>query len=145
MALLSFRATPIPWCLFSPTELLMGRKLRTDIPIAKTLLTPQWSYLPEFRESTRLNRSRTMTSAIEPRTLDPLFPDTPVWITTGNDRTPGQIRSPAATPRSYIVSTPSGELRRTRRHVTPRSPVMTHSRSGIAVRPPDRMMLKGEM
>ena len=32
----------------SPAELLMGRKLRTDIPIAKTLLTPQWSYLPEF-------------------------------------------------------------------------------------------------
>ena len=53
MALLSFRATPIPWCSFSPAELLMGRKLRTDIPIAKTLLTPQWSYLPEFRERDR--------------------------------------------------------------------------------------------
>ena len=31
LALLSFR-TPIPWCSFSPAELLMGRQLRTDIP-----------------------------------------------------------------------------------------------------------------
>ena len=46
MALLSFRATPIPWCSFSPAELLMGRRVS---PTAKTLLTPQWPYLAEFQ------------------------------------------------------------------------------------------------
>ena len=32
MALLSFHSTPIPWCHFSPAELLMGQKLKTDVP-----------------------------------------------------------------------------------------------------------------
>ena len=50
MALLSFRATLIPWCSFSPTELLMGRKIRTDIPTAKSLLTPNLPYLADFQE-----------------------------------------------------------------------------------------------
>ena len=30
MALLSYRATPLPWCNLSPTELLMGRRIRTQ-------------------------------------------------------------------------------------------------------------------
>ena len=45
-------------------------------------------------------------------------PNTPVWITTGRDRTPGQIHYPTTTPRSYMVSTPGGEVRRTRKRVT---------------------------
>ena len=32
MALLSYRSTPLPWCNYSPAELLMGRKVKTDIP-----------------------------------------------------------------------------------------------------------------
>ena len=66
-------------------------------------------------------------------------PNTPVWITTGRDRTPGQIHYPTTTPRSYMVSTPGGEVRRTRKRVTSRSPVMTRSQSGIILRPSDRL------
>ncbi len=40
MALLSYRATPLPWCGLSPAELLMGRRLRTDIPQLKRHFTP---------------------------------------------------------------------------------------------------------
>ena len=144
MALLSFRATPIPWCSFSPAELLMGRRIRTDIPTAKTLLAPQWPYLAEFQEQDRQYKAKQKQNYDQrhrTQTLNPLPPDTPVWITTGRDRTPGQVCSPAATPRSYIVSTPGGEVRRTRQHITPRSPVMTRSRSGITLRPPDRLTL----
>ena len=36
MALLSYRATPLPWCGLSPAELLMGRKIRTDVPQLKS-------------------------------------------------------------------------------------------------------------
>jgi len=50
MALLSFRSTPIPWCHFSPVELLMGRKLKTDVPVPKSVLTPQWPFMDLFRE-----------------------------------------------------------------------------------------------
>ena len=48
LALLSFKATPILWCSFSPAELLMGRQLRTAITTPKNQLIPQWSYLQEF-------------------------------------------------------------------------------------------------
>ena len=32
LALLSYRATPLPRCGLSPVELLMGRVIRTDVP-----------------------------------------------------------------------------------------------------------------
>ena len=31
LTLLSYRATPLPWCRLSPAELLMGRRIRTDV------------------------------------------------------------------------------------------------------------------
>ena len=69
---------------------------------------------------------------------------------------PGQISQPATTPRSYIVETPSGELRRNRSHLRTRSDTqvsgaadtsttmnysrpMTRLRKGTSIRPPDRL------
>jgi len=49
-ALLSYRATPIPWCALSPAELLMGRTIRTDMPQLKDKLIPKWSHLRNFRK-----------------------------------------------------------------------------------------------
>ena len=48
-ALLSYRATPIPWCVLSPVELLMGRTIRTDVPQFKDKLIPKWSHIKNFR------------------------------------------------------------------------------------------------
>jgi len=62
MALLSFRSTPIPWCQFSPAELLMGRR---NVPILKTELIPQWPYLmlsERKTKNTRMLRNRYMTN-----------------------------------------------------------------------------------
>ena len=42
MALLSYRTTPLPWCGLSPAELLMEKKLHTDIPQPTLNLVPQW-------------------------------------------------------------------------------------------------------
>ena len=50
LSLLSYRATPLPWCKLSPAELLMGRVIRNSVPqIAETLL-PKWPYLEKFRK-----------------------------------------------------------------------------------------------
>ena len=50
MSLLSYRTTPLHWCNLIPAELLMGRKLRTNLPQIQELLKPSWPYLETFRE-----------------------------------------------------------------------------------------------
>ena len=51
MALLSYRATPLPWCNLSPAELLMGRHIQTPLPQIGEQLIPKWPYLSEFRKA----------------------------------------------------------------------------------------------
>ena len=51
LALLAYRATPLPWCGRSPAELLMGRKIRTTLPMATSTLVPEWPYLKEFQQA----------------------------------------------------------------------------------------------
>ena len=50
LALLSYRATPLPWCRLSPAKILMGRKLHTDVPQVANLPIPDWSHLQGFEE-----------------------------------------------------------------------------------------------
>ena len=45
LALLIYRATPLPWCNLSPSQLLMGRHLRTNLPQVQEHLQPKWTYL----------------------------------------------------------------------------------------------------
>ena len=40
MALLSYHSTPLPWCKLSPAELLMGRCIRSNIPLFQEKLIP---------------------------------------------------------------------------------------------------------
>jgi len=40
--------------------------------------------------------------------------NTPVWVQTENSQVPGTVVHQASTPRSYIVSTPTGSVRRNR-------------------------------
>ena len=49
-AVLSYHTTSLPWHGRSPAELCMGRNICSTVPQAKSLLIPQWSYLPEFRK-----------------------------------------------------------------------------------------------
>ena len=53
LTLLSYRATPLPWCNLSPSELLMGRRVRTDVPQSVKSLTPNWSHLISFAQKDR--------------------------------------------------------------------------------------------
>ena len=42
MALMTYRAIPLPWCKLSLAELLIGHKLCTDIPQTRKHLIPDW-------------------------------------------------------------------------------------------------------
>ena len=48
MAVLSYRATPLPWCNLSPVSI--GRRLKTDIPQPKKAVIPEWPHLRSFLE-----------------------------------------------------------------------------------------------
>ena len=49
LAMLIYRSTPLPWCKLSPAELLMGRRLHTNLPLLPEQLKPKWPSLKEFR------------------------------------------------------------------------------------------------
>ena len=49
MALLTYRATPMPWCALSSAELLMKKKIRPNIPQVTGSFIPKWSHIKNFR------------------------------------------------------------------------------------------------
>ena len=101
VALLSYRATPLPWCGKSTAELLMGRKLRSNIPQTTDSLVPQWSYLQEFRaQNKEFKKCQKTDYDRRHRVQDlPAIPDnTDVWVTTGGSPTPGHIITATDTP-----------------------------------------------
>ena len=50
LALLTYRATSLPWCCRSPGEPLMVRKVRTELPQTTEQFIPDWHFLNDFRE-----------------------------------------------------------------------------------------------
>ena len=156
LALLSYRTTPLAWCNRSPAELLMGRKLRTTLPVVRQQLILQWSCLKSFRKSNDKCKQQQKTYYDQRHSLPELAEDTPVWITTDKQKSQGTVTRSLDCPRSLIVSTSTGELRRNRRHLNAipqpqeqaeqkepeslvqtqkpdRSPIMTRSRTGTLI------------
>jgi len=159
MALLSYRATPLPWCNLSPAELLMGRRLKTDVPQTTDLLTPNWPYLQDFAEKDRQykqQQKQNYDKRHRVQSLPDIPNDTQVWVNTQGNQVSGRVVSTSDTPRSYVVDTPTGRVKRNRAHIIPQPPancdnnnntppqdsdnqIMTRSRTGTVIRPPDRL------
>ena len=157
IALLHYRATPLPWCNRSPSELLMGRCVRTTVPQINSQLIPQWPYLKDFQARDREFKKRQKGDFdLHNRVSQlPEIPDNAnVWISSGSGPTQGQVVSTGDTPRSYVVDTPTGTVQRNRVHlrVIPGSPerpstevptrrIMTRHQTGTVIRPPERLTL----
>lgn len=190
LALLIYRTTPLIWCGLSPAELLMGRQLRSNLPLSTQQLTPDWSYLSEFRqqdEKYKTQQKLAFDQRHRARSLPPLPTDSPVIVRTRDRQTPGIVVADTPAPRSYMVQTPTGTLRRNRQHLVPlppesssptlappppefssptnseattdttpigsppcnnrtilpppRSPIMTRTKTGTTIKPPDRLNL----
>ena len=81
LALLTYRATPFPWCGLSPAELLMGWRLKTDVPQVRQLLVPNWPHLKGFEQKDmqlKLQQKKNYDCRHRVRPLPPLSEDTPV-------------------------------------------------------------------
>uniref|UniRef100_A0AAQ5XBH2 Integrase catalytic domain-containing protein n=1 Tax=Amphiprion ocellaris TaxID=80972 RepID=A0AAQ5XBH2_AMPOC len=140
-ALLVYRATPLEHG-FSPAQLLMGKNLRISLPQSSAKLEPKWPDLQAFRkkdEEGRREQAKYYDRRHRTRPLPKLTPGQKVWITT--EGTTGAVVRPASTPRSYVVETERGFLRRNRIHLRPTGSV---TRSGRVVRPPDRLGVDGD-
>ncbi|UYV64476.1 K02A2.6-like [Cordylochernes scorpioides] len=117
LGLLEYRSTPLEnGC--SPAELLMGRKLRTTLPIAPENLNTKLVDSQTLKRKEG-RRRKDMKSRYDRRCgatdMEELSEGDTVWIT--DMRTWGIVKQKASTPRSYMVDTPVGTLRRNRFHL----------------------------
>ena len=155
MALLNYQTTPFPWCNLSPAELLMGRRLRSNLSLSKEQLIPVWPYLEEFARQDNKFKQRQKHDYDKRHCVIPLpsfSNDTPVWIETNGNHSPGAITTQDSSPHSYWVNSPSGNnVCRNHRHLLPRpsevsvpeeqepsSCTRTGSQTGTVINPPDR-------
>jgi hypothetical protein len=92
MALLYYQATPLSWCDMTPVELLMGRHLRTNLPVLTEELSPKLPDLESFRRQDKAFKQKQKGDYDRRHRSLPLQPipnDTQVWVTTEKRNTPG--------------------------------------------------------
>ena len=149
---------------------LTTKYFQTTVCQTASYMTPQWHFLPDFRQKDKEfkeKQKRNYDRRHHVRPADTLPDNSSVWITASNSQIPGTVVSNAGTPRSYLVDTPSGPVRRNRQHLhrrlsrtddntfdipdsttttlTPRDEpqrdrIMTRMQIGTDIRPPNRLV-----
>jgi hypothetical protein len=119
LALLQYRATPLANG-FSPAEILMGRKLQTKLPLLPLSLKPE---TPDFcalstresllkeRQQQNFNRRHAAKEQAPFNCGDPVF--------IRDLQRSGTVINKHHNPRSYIVETDKGQIRRNGKHLIP--------------------------
>lgn len=116
-AMLLYRATPLQNG-FSPAELLMSRKLQTKVPILPKLLKPHTPHSPTFQgkeDVQKIKQRYYYNSRHRARPMSTLHPGSSVYV-RDLDRH-GIISAHHHNPRSYLIQTDQGKIRRNRSHL----------------------------
>lgn len=131
LALLSYRSTPIPGIGLSPSQLLMSRRLNTQLPITYNLLVPsendsdkvlekikkkQWLY-KEYYDRTAKERKEFKEGEN-------------INIRKGREWVPGKIINESNTPRSYVVMDENSKIYRRNSSFLRKSNVETRFKMG---------------
>lgn len=117
LALLMYRSTPLSNG-YSPAELLMNRKIKTNVPINPKQLKPK---LPNVKliQKRELNNKKKQKQNFDrrhrARNLRQLKPGNNVWLK--DQKCPGVVKTCLDLPRSYVIKTQEGDVRRNRSHV----------------------------
>ncbi|CAL8139314.1 unnamed protein product [Orchesella dallaii] len=117
-ALLEYRATPLSNG-YSPAELLMGRRIRSTLPMEPARLIPRdvnKEVLFEKEEQRRFRQKMDYDKRHGVVVKEEFTPGEIVWIK--DLRSWGTVRNAADTPRSFFVDTSRGEFRRNSSHLT---------------------------
>tara|TARA_B110000881_G_scaffold207396_1_gene211562 strand:- start:705 stop:4865 length:4161 start_codon:yes stop_codon:yes gene_type:complete len=113
LALLTYRATPLQNG-FSPSELLMGRKLRTQLPMLPSKLLPAIPQPISEKESKyRHDQQQHYNDRHRARELSALHPGDNVYLR--DRKQDGEVLSRSQEPRSYLVKTMDGTVFRRNR------------------------------
>ena len=114
LALLTYRATPVPELGASPAEHTFTRRLRTTLPSLPGTLSPRTISLDDIQERNEALKRRQQQNYDHHHGVHPLSelqPREKGW------KQPATVRGMSA-PRSYIVETATGgNLRRNRKHL----------------------------
>ena len=137
--------------------------VHTYVPEVKGQYILNWPHITDFKtleHKFKASQKRGYDRRHRVRELPVLPKQLPVLVETQGRQVPGEVVQPAGTPRSYLVETPTGEVRRNRSHIRPRveqemsgsNPsersaenidqprmISTCSRTGTGIHPPDRL------
>ena len=147
--LMIYHATPLPFCNYSPSQLLLGRNIRTKVPQTNKHLIPKWPYLEEFKWCDQNLKKRQKRDFDCHNWTSP--DNTNVWVTMADRPTRGHVVSAGGAPRSYSVRT-SGNIGWNCHHlrvllsslptteqpvkIEPARRIMTPQQTGTEIHPP---------
>ena len=115
LALLEYRNTPVSGMKYSPAQMLMSRRLRTKIPVATSLLTPNI-----VDPSAELIKAQSGQKRYYDRCANPLKPlqkGDVVCYRKNKKWNKSCVVDVRPEPRSYTICGEKGFLRRNRRHL----------------------------
>ena len=142
LALLAYRSTPLQNG-FSPSELLMGRRLQTKVPAMPSILKPNVQDTDRQRVQLREDEYRSKQQIYhdkrhQARALPSLTTGQQVWVRDQNRE--GQILGATKQPRSYLVKTEMSTLRRNRSALVPTSSQPAFPTDGPTIVPQDKAL-----
>jgi len=119
LALLNYRATPLPDIGLSPSQLLMSRRLRTRLPTARGLLKPKENNQEEVARKLKQSKDKQKSNYDKhaSKELPPLIKGDMVRVSPQKDSKEWKLAKVVGlhnTPRSYVVDTGTRNLRRNR-------------------------------
>ena len=108
IGLLDYRNTPVTGMTYSPAQLLMSRASRTKIPVSQELLEPKLATkVKQQLEACQQNQAHYYNQGAKPLTA--VKPQEVVRLRQGTTWIPALVNEKAETPRSYLVTTATGQ------------------------------------